>query len=73
MKFMSPSITSVPLLHISDGKLHAPCHDEIALPASCHDRTDSGPFALKATKLRCAADVYPFIFISFPSSNINLQ
>lgn len=65
MKFMSPPIASVPLLHISDGKLHVPCHDEIALSASYHDRTDTGPFSLKATKVRCAADCVSFYFYFF--------
>ena len=67
VKCMSPPITSVLLLRISDDKWYV-CHDEIASSISCHDKTDNCPIFTESLW----QTVCPFTYF-FPSSNISLQ
>lgn len=62
MKCMSPLITSVFLLHISDDKLYGSCHDEIALSASCHDKTDNGPIFTGSYKVKVCSRLCILLF-----------
>jgi len=66
LKFMSPPITSVLLVHMSDDKLSVSCPDEVALSTSCHDKTDNYPIFTESCKAKVCNRVYPFIFYFFP-------